>query len=351
MGRLLGVPLLTLALAWSPAAAVARQPTGSASGTLRIDWIETIHAASPQLIRTDGSVTFTIEDRFRDPAAPASWLAEELPDFIRTNFGRHYGFLLRARVAVDHVTTTADDVCQNGAAVRATTVVSGVTQSHGLLATSEPTLNLVKRTGTTSLGPDDETEREGVFILRHGVVGTGRVSTRTTGADCSGFDDEGLSAPAAVDRTGELALVDLMGGEVLRSIILSPGSEIPLRVAGGTAVMDRDVKLQYAGTHPEREDVEGTWSANLRFGGPPRAQLALCELPTVAELRRVRTLPAVRALLRRHGLPRAFFGGARYDQSPQGTFIITSAAPIAPCGGALGTRKFPLLFRSRGLRH
>lgn len=346
--------LLASALACAPAFAATStpdQPTGTASGTLRVAWTETLHAARPQLIRTDGGVTFTIEDRFRAPGEPEAWVTDELPDFARTNFRRHYGYLLRARIAVDRFTTTADDVCEDGSAVRTTTVVTAVTQPHGLLATTEPTLNLVRRTGTTGLAPDDETERQGVFILAHSVVGTGRVTTHTTGADCNGFDDQGRSAPSPVDRTDELSLARLMGGDVATSIIASPGSEIPVRVAaGGATVMDHEAKLVYIGTHPERESIEGTWKANVRWGGPPRAQRASCELPSVAELRRVHSLAAARRLLRRHGIPGAVYGGARYDQAPQGSFIITSASPLAVCGATLGTHKFPLLYRSRGLR-
>src|SRR4051812_841198 len=148
------------------ALALAVVPTGPVAGTLHVDWTFTQHAASPQLIRTDGAVTFTIEDRFRDPGAPAAWVTDELPDFVQSNFRKRYGLLVRARVAVDHVTTTADDVCADGSATRTTTVVTAVTQPHGLLATYPPTLNLVKHEGTAGLTPDDETERQGVFILR-----------------------------------------------------------------------------------------------------------------------------------------------------------------------------------------
>jgi hypothetical protein len=341
----MGAPSRTLAVA------LAVLPTGPVAGTLHVDWTYTQHAARPQLIRTDGAVTFTIEDRFRDPGAPAAWVTDELPDFVQSNFRKDYGYLLRARVAVDHITTTADDVCADGSATRTTTVVTAVTQPHGLLATAPPTFDLVKRKGTAGLAPDDETERQGVFILRHGVVGTGRVATHTTGMDCSGFDDQGRDSPAPVDRGDEMSVAGLMGGEVITSIIVSPGIEIPERVGpDGVAVMDHEAKLLYNGVHSERESLEGTWRAQVRFGGPPIAQLASCELPSFGELRHVHTLAGARRLLRRHGIPRAVFGGGRYDQSPRGRFIITSGSPLAPCGRTLGTQKFPRLYRSRGLR-
>ena len=342
------VLLATILVSVVPVAAEARiaplpVPTGAVSGTLRANWTE-ISRADP-VTRTDATITFMIDDRLRSPGAAEAWVTEPIPDFARDVVRRSYAYLLRARISVDAFTRTVDNVCDDGNTARSTTTVPAVNQPQGLLQIPEdPVVNLLARSGTTELSIVDVVLGD-VPDVREAIVGMGVVTARTTGADCSGVDEDGQSVPKAVDTSAQVPLAALVGGGATASIIVN-ANDAPLRVlTDGTIVMDHASPLFYQGTNPETDTFTGTWSPNLRLAGPLRSQRAQCRLPTARRLARVHTVRGAQRLLRRYGVPQVVYGGARRHAGRAGTFFLKkSATSYAFCGATLGTRRVPLLF-------
>ena len=346
---MLRAALVATVFAWAlPGAAAARVaplpvPTGAVTGTLRATWTE-ISRADP-VTRTDATVTFTIEDRLRSAGAAEAWVTDPIPDFARDVLRRTYAYLLRTRISVDAFTRTVDDVCDDGTTARTTTTVTAVNQPQGLLQIpDDPIVNLLARSGSAELSIVDVVQGD-LPDIREAIVGMGVVTARTTGADCSGVDEDGQSVPKAVDTSGQVPLATLVGGGATASIIVN-ANDAPLRVLGGGAIaMDHASPLFYQGTNPETDTFSGTWSPNVRLAGPLRVQRAQCRLPTARRLARVHTVRGARRLLRRYGVSQVVYGGARRHAGRAGTFFLEkSATAYAFCGATLGTRRAPLLF-------
>lgn len=342
---------LAAALVVAPQAAgdsfgVLTTPNSTASGTFRVVWTDELHPSVPRLIHTEGSVTYTVEGRLRGPGDGATWITEPLPDFVEATVRRGYGMFLLARASVDGYFSTAEYTCDDGSVARTTTMVTGVTAPRALLETIEPTLDLPHRRGTSDVQLAFAEKRDGPHLLAQAIFATGQVATRTTGQDCSGSNENGLSAPGPVERFGEVPLLRLMGSDVAASV--QSERDIGVTVsADGASVMTGDRRLSF-GTGRGDESLAGTLSLDMRFGGPPHAQRALCKLPSYARMARVRSLRAARALLRRHGIPSAPFGGARHSATRAGSYFLKSASGLGFCGAPLGTRRDPVLYRSRG---
>ena len=342
------LPLALLASLALPASAATRNaplkvPTGSVTGSLRASWTE-ISRADP-MTRTDATITFTIEDRLRSPGAAEAWVTEPIPDFARGVLRSSYAYLLRARVSVDAFTRTVDNVCDDGSTARTTTTVSSVNRPQGLLQLPEdPVVNLLAHAGTTELGLVDVVQGDAPDI-REAVVGMGVVTARTTGADCSGVDEDGQSVPKAVDTSAQVPLATLAGGGAVAAIVVD-ANDAPLRVlAGGAIAMDHASPLFYQGTSPETDTFTGTWSPNVRLAGPLRSQRAQCRLPTARRLSRVHTVRGARRLLRRYGIPDVVYGGPRRHAGRARTFFLKKGTTAyAFCGATLGTRGAPRLY-------
>lgn len=313
-------------------------PIGPVSGTLNATWSEVLRG--DQTTRTDASITYTIEDRLRSSDAAEAWVPQPQPDFVLDEFRRGYAHLLRAQVTVDAFTRTVDDVCDDGAAARTTSVVTGIVQPHALLQTTQdPTLNLPRHTGGTDLRPVDVVTGSGA-TEQEVVAATGIVTVRTTGTDCADTDADGLSQPHPVDTATTVHVGALAGGEVIEAMI--DAADGALRVAAdGTLVMDQPQSLLYQGLSPDTDSLTGSLRPNVRFAGPPRAQRALCLLPSRAELARVHTLRAARRVLRRHGFRDVVFVEPRRKTPTR--FRLTAPSSYDFCGATLGTRAHPVL--------
>lgn len=333
---------VVLALALAPAAEarirVLPRPTGAVSGTVNANWTEVLRG--DRTTRTDAAITFTVEDRLRSAGAAEAWVLQPMPDFVLEELRRNYAYLLRARVAVDAFSRTTDDVCENGAAVRTTTVVTDLVQPHALLQmTQDPTLDLPHRTGGADVRPVDVIVGTGA-AEREDVAATGIVAVRTTGADCGATDEDGFSAPRSVDTTAQLPLGELAGAGAIASMIAA--ADVSLRVVpGATLVMDRSQPLAYEGVSPDNETLTGSLRPDLRLAAPPRSHRALCELPTAARMARVHSLRGARRLLRRHGFPDVVF--VRPRGRPPTSFRIAAPSNYDFCGATLGTRRHPVL--------
>jgi hypothetical protein len=326
-----------------PAGAAARvrvlpKPTGAVSGNLTATWTEVL--AGEKSTRTDGAITYSVQDRLRAADAAEAWVPQPQPDFVLAQLRGNYAYFLRAQVAVDRFTRTVEDVCDNGETARTTTVVSGLVQPHALLQTTQdPTLNLLARTGGADLRPVDIVVGSGLSE-REDVAATGIVATRTTGTDCSGTDEDGLSVPRPVDTQAQMHVGELVGAGVIASLI--EAGDASLRIGpGGLLVMSQPDALLYQGTDPENESLTGTWTPNLRFAGPPRSQRALCQLPSKARMARVHTLRGARRLLRRHGFPDVVFVAPRGRRPTR--FRLDAPSTYDFCGVTLGTRRRPVL--------
>ena len=310
-----------------PGAAAARvrpvvRPTGTVSGTLSASWTE-IRGAT----RTEGTVTYTVEDRLRSPGAAEAWVPQPQPDFVLDVFRGGYARLLRAEVSVDRFVRTVDATCPDGRAVRTTTVVSGIAQPHALLQLAQdPALYLPGRTGEIAVAPVDVVVIDVQAGEQEDVPATGMVATRTTGTDCSG----------TVDTQATLHLGELAGADVIAA--MGDAAEKPLRVVAGGALAT-DVVQPIA-----VESVTGSLTAHLRLAGPPRSQRARCLLPSATRMARVHSLRAARRLLRLHGFPDVVFVRPR-GRTPT-SFTLAAPSRYALCGVTLGTRRHPLL-RSR----
>ena len=317
---------------------VLPQPTGSFAGTLTATWTEILRADTTT--RTDAVITYTVEDRLRSAGEAEAWVPQPQPDFVLAEFRGDYAHLLRATVSVDAFTRTVDDVCDDGQAARTTTVVTGLVQPHALLQTTQdPTLNLPRRTGVTDLRPVDVIAGS-VASEQEIVAATGIVATRTTGTDCGDTDQDGLSEPRAVDTQAELHLGALAGADVIEAMV--DAADLSLRVApDGTLVMDRPQSLLYQGLKPDTDTLTGSLTPDVRLAGPPRAQRALCALPTRGQVSRVHSLRAARRLLRRHGFPDVVFVAPR--GRPPRSFTLHAPSPYDFCGVTLGTRRHPVL--------
>src|SRR3954454_4946858 len=336
------VAAAVLALACTSAAdariRVLPRPIGSGSGTLAVNWTEILQG--DQTTRTDGTITYTVEDRLRSPAEAESWVPQPQPGFVLTVFHRDYGYLLRALVSVDSFVRTVDDVCGDGQAIRTTTSITGIVQPHALLQmTQDPTLDLPDRTGETDLRPIDV-----IIDTANGeqedVPATGMVATRTTGTDCGATDADGVSAPRPVDTQATLHLGALVGANVVEAML--DASQGPLRIApGGATVMDASQPLVYPGAAPATESLTGSVKPDVRLAGPPRSQRALCRLPDGARMARVHSLPAARRLLRGYGFPDVVYVPPR-GRAPT-SFALKAPSPYDFCGVTLGSRRHPFL--------
>jgi hypothetical protein len=210
------------------------------------------------------------------------------------------GLGLQARLVSARITVTADQTCDNGAATRTTTTVARITHARASLVTLQPTIDLIAKRGTSDIDPAWTVLRDGVIRLSQAAYGAGDVETQSTGTDCSGMDETG-SVPAPVSRTEQTPVTQLLGVGIDSAI--DSHHSIPVRItrSGGTSLTGT-YRLDDYSRRQDGESFKGTLHINLRFGGPPIAQQALCQLP-MQRVQRVRSLGAARALLRPRRVP------------------------------------------------
>jgi len=329
--------------ATAPGQAQVRQPTGPVSGTVRIAWQEE-RRYDPTTIRTEGAVEYAVSGRIRTAADAEAWTPGEIPPWADQT-RRNPGYLLRSRAAVPRYRQTVDQVCESGAASM-TTMVTGVTQPQALLLINEPEFDLVRGIGSLDLDLAWAVNRDGPYRYGQAIFSSGAVTTHTTGSDCNGLTEEGVRVPAPVDTSARSAIAELMGLEVAQSVIDGFREFKGTVDRRGTSRVRRTEALPDVDPRPETTR-SGTLTIDLTLG--PGAQNAFCALPSDARLAKARTLAAARALLQRHGFPTVPFGGARPDTTRKGRYFLRWSSAKSWCGRSLGTRRSPVLFRSRGI--
>jgi hypothetical protein len=340
---------LLASVAGGSTAAVARaqikQPTGPVTGTMRLSWQEE-RRYDPTIMRTEGEVVYTVSGRMPTASAAEAWTPGEIPPWAEQT-RRNPGYLLRARMAAPRYRQTVEQTCESGVATT-TTVITDVTQPQALLLVEEPEFDLVRGIASLDLELAWAVNRDGIYRYGQAIFSSGGVATHTTGTDCSGATEEGVRVPAPVDTIARSAIADLMGAEISESVIDGFKQFTGTVDARGTARLRTTQALPDVDPRPETTR-SGTLRVDLTLGPPPGSQNAFCVLPSDARLARVRTLAAARALLKRHGLPTVPFGGERPDATRKGRYFLRWSSPSAWCGRSLGTRRNPVLYRSRGI--
>ena len=214
---------LALVIATGAAPATARaswgHPKSKVSGGMRVTWTSDsgdTNEVGSTLSHADGVVRYTIIDRAIGNSAVEDWVPGELPSWADKRVGN--GFLMRATLDVDRFDASARTVCDGGQTAEVTTRVTGIPQPHALLATEEPTVDLVRGHGTVDLDLPFLIHRDGVIRLGQVVVGTGAVELTTTGTVCS-TDEDGAPVVVAQDPSVRtLSVADLMGAKVVSAV-------------------------------------------------------------------------------------------------------------------------------------
>jgi hypothetical protein len=348
--RVTAVLALVMATGAAPATARASwgHPNSSVSGGMRITWTsdsgDTKEVGST-LAHADGVVRYTIIDRAIGNSALRAWVPGEFPSWADKRVGN--GFLMRARLEVDRFTASARTVCDGGQMAEVTTRVTGIPQSHALLATEEPTIDLVGGHGTVDLDLPFLIHRDGVIRLGQVVVGTGAVELTTTGTVCSTNEDGAPIVIVQDPSVRTLAGADLMGAKVVTAV--DDGfRRMQTTVArdGSLTLAPKPRKLVNDDGFQAYETISGSFEPQLHLGGPPAGQSSECTIPTFTEMRRVRSLAAARALVRAHGFPGVALAPSRAAiprQDRDARFLLDFGSPTSICGQPLGSRRYPVL--------
>jgi hypothetical protein len=234
---------------------------------------------------------------------------------------------------------------------RVTSTATGrMTQPNALLHLDQPELNMPPARGHVDVDLPFAVRRDGVFRLGQAVFATGEAEIRETGTTCGHDPVDGT--PVVVpspDSTRSEPVNGLLGQNHTVGVIDGfDRFDGRLGPSGLHVIVDSPVPYL-----SQRTDVEESGTArlqiDLQLSGAPKSHGASCTLPSHRVLRRTRTLPAAQRLLRRHGIPRSPYGGARRDDSPRGSFFLRWSSDTAQCGDPLGSRGRPVLFRSLGL--
>ena len=347
---------LALVIATGAAPATARaswgHPKSKVSGGMRVTWTSDsgdTNEVGSTLSHADGVVRYTIIDRAIGNSALEAWVPGELPSWADKRVGN--GFLMRATLDVDRFDASARTVCDGGQMAEVTTRVTGIPQPHALLATEEPTVDLLAGHGTVDLDLPFLIHRDGVIRLGQVVVGTGAVELTTTGTVCS-TDEDGAPVVVAQDPSVRtLSVADLMGAKVVsavddgfRRMAATVARDGSLTLAPKPRTLINDDGFQ------QYETISGTFEPQLHLAGPPASQSAECTIPTFSEMRRVRSLAAARALVRAHGFPSVALAPSRAAiprQDRDARFVLDFGSPTWICGQPLGTRRYPVLVRLR----
>lgn len=351
LGTVVPVALaLVIATGGTPATAGASwgHPTSNVSGGMRVTWTSDsgdTNEVGSTLSHADGVVRYTIIDRAIGNSAVRAWVPGEFPSWADERVGN--GFLMRARLDVDRFTASARTVCDGGQMAELTTRVTGIPQPHALLATEEPTSDLVRGHGTVDLDLPFLIHRDGVIRLGQVVVGTGTVELTTTGTVCS-TDEDGAPVVVAQDPSVRtLPGADLMGAKVV-SAVDDGFQRMQTTVAhdGSLTLAPKPRKLINDDGFQHYETISGSFEPQLHLAGPPAGQSAECTIPTFTEMRRVRSLAAARALVRAHGFPSVALAPSRAAiprQDRDARFLLDFGSPTWICGQPLGTHRYPVL--------
>lgn len=346
-------PVLAMAIVASAAGASmttsayaqVRQPTGPVTGTVRVSWQEE-RRYDPTTVRTEGEVVYTVSGRMRTTADAEAWTPDEIPPWADQT-RRNPGYLLRARAAVPRYSETVDQACESGAA-STTTTITDLTQPQSLLLVEEPEFDLVRGIASLDLDLAWDVNRDGVYRYGQAIFASGAVATRTTGTNCSGLTEEGVRVPGPVDTTARSPIAGLMGNEISEAIIDGFREFKGTVDALGSARVRTTQALPDVSPRPGTTR-SGTLTVDLTLGPAPGSQNAFCVLPSAARLAKASTLAAARRLLKRHGFPTVPFGGARPHGTRKGRYFLRWSNSRAWCGRSLGTRRSPVLHRSRGI--
>ena len=303
------------------------------------------HQVGSTLSHTDGVVRYTIIDRAIGNSAVEAWVPGELPSWADKRVGN--GFLMRATLDVDRFNASARTVCDGGQTAEVTTRVTGIPQPHALLATEEPTIDLVGGRGTVDLDLPFLIHRDGVIRLGQVVVGTGAVELTTTGTVCSTNEDGAPVVVAQDPSVRTLSGADLMGAKVV-SAVDDGFQRMATTVArdGSFTLAPKPRKLINDDSFQHYETITGTFEPQLHLAGPPAGQSSECTIPTFTEMRRVRSLAAARALVRAHGFPSVALAPSRAAiprQDRDARFLLDFGSPTWICGQPLGTHRYPVL--------
>jgi hypothetical protein len=353
MPRLLSVVLLAIGAAAALAASAQAQVVypkvtplkGPVSGDVAIVWQE----RSANIV-SDGEISYRALGRLRSRAEQAAWVPGELPTWAERE-RVYFSHFVRAHASVVRYTRTVQSVCEDGQTATLTSVATGrMTQPNALLALDEPEVDIAAGRGHVDVDLPFAVHREdGVFRVGQAVFATGAAEIRETGTTC-GFDEaRGVSGVVpAPETTQSVSLHGLLGASHTAGVIdgfarfqgrFGPGG---LQLAVDQAIPNS------SGPTDAAESRTGRIRIDLRLSGAPLGHGAFCTVPDRL-VRRTRTLAAAQRLLRRHGLRRSPFGGARRSSAPRGSFFLDWSAPTAPCGKPVGSRRHPALFRSIGL--
>jgi hypothetical protein len=352
MSRLLSVVLLVICGAAATAASAQAQVVypnvtplkGPVTGTVGIAWQERSGS-----VVSEGEIRYRVLGRVGSRAEQAAWVPGEVPTWAERE-RVYFSSFVRAEASVVRYTRTVESVCEDGQTATLTSVATGrMTQPNALLELNEPELDIAAGRGHVDVDLPFAVNRDGVYRLGEAVFATGAAEISDTGTTCGYDEARGVSgvvpAPA---RAYTASLHGLLGFNQTASVI-DGFDRFNGRFGPGGLQLAVDQAIPY---YSSRTGVEesgtGRVRIDLRLAGAPIGHGAFCTLPDRL-LRRTRTLAAAQRLLRRHGLRRSPFGGARPSYAPRGSFFLEWSSPTAPCGKPVGSRRHPVLFRSLGV--
>jgi hypothetical protein len=350
---LLSVVLLTIGAAAALAASAQAQVVypkvtplkGPVSGDVVIVWQE----RSANVV-SEGEIRYRALSRLGSRAEQAAWVPGEIPTWAERE-RVYFSHFVRADASVVRYTRTVQSICEDGQTAALTSVATGrMLQPNALLALDEPEVDIAAARGHVDVDLPFAVHREdGVFRVGQAVFATGAAEIRETGTVC-GFDEaRGVSGVVpAPDTIQRVPLHELLGAGHTAGVIdgftrfqgrFGPGG---LQLAVDQAIPNSSSPTDAA------ESMTGRIRIDLRLAGAPLDHGAFCAVPDRL-LRRTRTLAAAQRVLRRQGLGRSPFGGARRSSAPRRSFFLDWSSSTAPCGKPVGSRQDPALFRSIGL--
>ena len=253
-----------------------------------------------------------------------------------------WGLVIAAKVNVERFREVSRGTCRDGSIAELTTTIASVSDPQVLLKTSDTRVDLPRRRGTLTLRLPNEHVGDGQ-VLPNSFLAAGTVRLAYSGTICP--ETGTARPPEAEDLPQEQELATVLGAEPLTGIVQDNGA-LPFTITGGGAL---DIAVTRSTTVPSADEgvrIAGNYSAKLRITGQTKNRSAQCALPTAAQMRAARSLAAAQRLLRRHGITSAPLGPARKARAGErrGGFALNAPADsFGACGGALGTRRSPVL--------